>query len=99
MKEEFPNVLLFGEVWVENVSTMAYYTADNNLSKDFNYHLPSVKDFPVMFATIDALTQKNEWLSGAVRLYMTLSQDFLYEDPTRNVLFLDNHDLSRFYSP
>ncbi len=98
MKEEFPNVLLFGEVWVENVSTLAYYTADNGLSKDFNYHLPSVKDFPVMFALQDALTQKNDWLTGAVRLYMTLSQDFLYEDPSRNVLFLDNHDLSRFYS-
>jgi glycosidase len=98
MKEEFPYVLLFGEVWVENVSTLAYYTADNGLSKDFNYHLPSAKDFPVMFALMDALTQKNDWLTGAVRLYMTLSQDFLYEDPTRNVLFLDNHDLSRFYS-
>lgn len=98
MKEEFPHVLLFGEVWVENVSTLAYYTQNNGLSKDMNYHLPSVKDFPVMFALLDALNQKNEWLTGAVRLYMTLSQDFLYEDPTRNVLFLDNHDLSRFYS-
>jgi neopullulanase len=27
-----------------------------------------------------------------------LSQDFLYEDATRNVNFLDNHDMSRFYS-
>lgn len=98
MEEEFPGILNYGEVWVENVPTLAYYTKDNGLSKDFNYHLPSVKDFPLMFATMDALTQKNDWLTGAIRLYMTLSQDFLYENPYRNVLFLDNHDLSRFYS-
>ncbi len=98
MEEEFPGIGMFGEVWVENVSTLAYYTQNNGLSKEFNYHLPQVKDFPLMFATMDALTQKNEWLTGAIRLYMTLSQDFLYENPYRNVLFLDNHDLSRFYS-
>ncbi|MBI1226844.1 MAG: alpha-amylase [Bacteroidetes bacterium] len=98
MEEEFPGIGMFGEVWVENVSTLAYYTKNNGLSKDFNYNLPQVKDFPLSFALTDALTQKNEWLTGAIRLYMTLSQDFLYENPFRNVLFLDNHDLSRFYS-
>lgn len=98
MEEEFPGIGMFGEIWVENVSTLAYYTQNNGLSKEFNYHLPQAKDFPLSFALTDALTQKNEWLTGAVRLYMTLSQDFLYEDPYRNVLFLDNHDLSRFYS-
>jgi neopullulanase len=98
MEEEFPGIGMFGEIWVENVSTLAYYTQNNGLSKEFNYHLPQAKDFPLSFALTDALTQKNEWLTGAVRLYMTLSQDFLYENPYRNVLFLDNHDLSRFYS-
>ncbi len=98
MEEEFPGIGMFGEVWVENVSTLAYYTKNNGLSKDFNYNLPQVKDFPLSFALTDALTKKNEWLTGAIQLYMTLSQDFLYENPFRNVLFLDNHDLSRFYS-
>ena len=31
-------------------------------------------------------------------LYNTLSNDFLYQDPTRNVIFLDNHDMTRFFS-
>jgi glycosidase len=97
MQEEFPGIGLFGEVWVENVSTLAYYTQNNGLAEE-NAWLTSVKDFPLYFAIGDALNQRNEWLTGAIRLYMTLSQDFLYEDPFRNVLFLDNHDLSRFYS-
>jgi glycosidase len=32
------------------------------------------------------------------RLYTVLSNDFIYKDPTRNVIFLDNHDMSRFFS-
>lgn len=32
------------------------------------------------------------------KLYTTLAQDFVYKDPTRQVIFLDNHDLNRFYS-
>jgi len=31
-------------------------------------------------------------------LYTTLAQDFVYKDATREVIFLDNHDLSRFFS-
>lgn len=32
------------------------------------------------------------------RLYLTLARDFIYDTPEANVVFLDNHDLSRFYS-
>jgi glycosidase len=32
------------------------------------------------------------------KLYNTLSNDFLYKDPTRNVIFLDNHDMTRILS-
>jgi glycosidase len=33
-----------------------------------------------------------------LQLYQTLSNDFLYKNPMANVIFLDNHDMSRFYS-
>jgi len=32
------------------------------------------------------------------KIYQTLSQDGLYNDPSLNLTFLDNHDLNRFYS-
>jgi glycosidase len=38
------------------------------------------------------------WTSGVNKLYTTLAQDFVYKDPTREVVFLDNHDMARFYS-
>ncbi len=32
------------------------------------------------------------------KLYNLLSQDFLYPEPARNVIFLDNHDMTRFFT-
>jgi len=32
------------------------------------------------------------------RLYYIIAQDFLYAHPEKNVIFLDNHDLSRYFS-
>jgi glycosidase len=39
-----------------------------------------------------------DWTDGLTKIYYTLAEDFLYSDPNRNLTFLDNHDLSRFYS-
>jgi glycosidase len=47
---------------------------------------------------MNALNEPFGWTNGVNKLYQTLAQDFLYEDATRNVNFLDNHDMSRFYS-
>jgi glycosidase len=98
MQEEFPGIGMFAEAWEQTVPTQAFFTEDNHLKEGFNAFMPSVKDFQLYFATVDALTRPNEWMQGVVRLYYTLAQDFLYEDAKRNVLFLDNHDLGRFYS-
>jgi len=32
------------------------------------------------------------------KLYTVLAQDFLYPEPLRNVIFLDNHDMTRFFT-
>src|SRR5690606_32532314 len=41
---------------------------------------------------------KPGWNEGVQRIYQVLGQDYLYEDPTRNVIFLDNHDMDRYLS-
>ncbi|MEO8860365.1 MAG: cyclomaltodextrinase C-terminal domain-containing protein, partial [Ginsengibacter sp.] len=46
----------------------------------------------------DAMTKDFGWTDGVNNLYTTLAQDFVYKDPLREVIFLDNHDLSRFFS-
>jgi glycosidase len=95
MKEEFPTMSFFGETWVHGMGVQSQFTQNNNLREGWNSNLPGVTDFQMYYAIIEALNEEQGWTSGITRIYYTLAQDFLYEDPGKNVLFLDNHDLSR----
>ncbi|MBK8951684.1 MAG: cyclomaltodextrinase N-terminal domain-containing protein [Chitinophagaceae bacterium] len=94
---EFPSVTVFGEVWVQSVINSAYF-CENNISLSFKHNCQGVTDFPVYFASLDLLNQPFGWNEGANRFYQTLAQDVVYKNPMRNCLFLDNHDMNRFYS-
>lgn len=94
---EFPSLTLFGEAWVHTVTSSAYFCR-NNMDVSFKHNLQGVTDFPLHFAFIDGVNQAFGWTEGVSRLYSTLAQDILYKDPTRNAIFLDNHDLDRIYS-
>ncbi|HVW60174.1 MAG TPA: cyclomaltodextrinase C-terminal domain-containing protein, partial [Puia sp.] len=62
-------------------------------------NLQGAVDFQCNFyGILPALTEKPGWTDGVMKLYNTLSNDFLYKDPMRNVIFLDNHDMSRIFS-
>ena len=52
----------------------------------------------MFYGIASALTQKFGWTDGVNKLYQTLSNDFLYNDANKNVIFLDNHDMTRFLS-
>jgi neopullulanase len=45
-----------------------------------------------------ALNEKPGWTDGVIKLYNTAAQDIMYKNPMGQVLFLGNHDLSRFFS-
>jgi glycosidase len=96
--EEFPKITMFGETWVHGTASQAYFTA-NNLNVSFKSNLTGATDFQTLFyGIIPALTQNFGWTDGVNKLYTTLSNDFLYKNANNNVIFLDNHDMTRFYS-
>ncbi|HEY9044978.1 MAG TPA: glycoside hydrolase family 13 protein [Ohtaekwangia sp.] len=96
--DEYPNISLFGETWVHGVSNQAFFTR-NNFNIPFKSNLPGVTDFQAnLYGILPAVNEPFGWTNGVNRLYQTLANDFLYEDPMKNVIFLDNHDMSRFYS-
>ncbi|HVX25642.1 MAG TPA: alpha-amylase family glycosyl hydrolase [Parafilimonas sp.] len=98
LTDEYPHITMFGEAWVNGTANEAYF-AQNNINTKFKSNLQGVTDFQCLFYGIQpALTQPFGWTDGVNKLYETLSNDFLYVDPTRNAIFLDNHDLSRWYS-
>lgn len=95
---EFPSLSIFGETLVNSVPSQAYFTQGNTVSRGLDTHLPGITDAVLKNAMFEALNGQNGWVDGLFRLYNTLSQDFLYQDANRNVIFFDNHDMSRFYS-
>lgn len=96
IEDEYPKLAMFGEAW-EGTSAEQAFFAQNILPPvdGFKSNLPAVLDFQITFAIGDALKGDNGDLS---KIYQALQSDWLYVDPTRNVTFLDNHDMSRFYS-
>jgi glycosidase len=96
--DEYPNLSLFGETWVHGVINQAYFTR-NNLQIPFKSNLPATTDFQaLLYGILPALNQPFGWTEGVNKLYQTVTNDLVYQDPMKQVIFLDNHDLSRIYS-
>lgn len=97
LMDEYPQLTLFGETWVHGVPNQSYF-AQNNYDIPFKSNLQATCDFQALWGITDAMTRDFGWTDGVNNLYTTLAQDFVYKDPTRNVIFLDNHDMARFYT-
>jgi glycosidase len=93
--DEYPKITMFGENWNENVANQAYF-AKNIFNTKFKSNLTGDVDFEFLFRGIQPALTQEPW--GINQLYQTTSLDFMYQDPTQNVVFLDNHDMSRFFS-
>jgi len=93
--DEYPHITMFGETWVHGVANSAYF-ARNNINTAFKSNLIGVADFQSLFDGIQPSLSYP--LNGIEQLYQTASNDFLYKDPMNNVIFLDNHDMTRFFS-
>ncbi len=98
LTDEYPKMTMFGETWVHGVASQAYYT-ENNVNTTFKSNLQGATDFQTLFYGIQpALNEKFGWTEGVNKLYTTLSFDYLYKDPNRNCIMLDNHDLPRSFT-
>ena len=95
MRNEFPHLSIFGEVLANDPVTSAYFTQGNTVNRGMDTHLPGITDAVVKNGIYDAVMG---WNGGVEKLYELLVQDFLYQDVNRNVVFLDNHDMSRVFS-
>lgn len=95
---EYPSFTMFGETYVHGAVNQAAFAEGDRLHRGIDTRLQGVTDFQSLWAITDAMTKGFGWDDGIMKVYSNLSKDFIYKDPTRNVVFLDNHDLSRFYS-
>ena len=97
--DEYPQIHLFGETWVHGMLNQAYFSQNNLSNIAFKSNLPAVTDFQThMYGILPALKESFGWTEGVNKLYTTLSNDFVYKDAMKHVIFLDNHDKTRFLS-
>ncbi len=98
LTDEYPKMTMFGENWVHGVINQAYFV-ENTMDIPIKSNLQGAIDFQLLFYGIQpAVNEKFGWTDGVNKLYNTLSNDLIYKDPMRNLIFLDNHDMTRFFS-
>lgn len=95
---EYPDFNIVGEAWLNREGMNAYYQKDAIVGDGYNSFLPSITDFSMHGAMARAFTENDGWSEGMARLYYVLAQDFLWADPSKNLIFLDNHDVNRYFN-
>jgi len=93
--EEYPDFNMVGEAWYPNAASLAWWQRNSKIN-DRQTNLKTVMDFNLMTAYNQAFdihsTERNPWR----KIYEVLAQDFVYEDVNNILVFMDNHDTSRF---
>lgn len=96
--DEYPSFNIVGETWLNSNTQIAWWQKDSKLAAPRNSWLPTVMDFPLFSRMGSAFDEEtDDWNRGLSALYDYLSQDFIFQDPTHLLVFLDNHDTSRFF--
>ncbi|NOU60352.1 glycoside hydrolase family 13 protein [Marinifilum caeruleilacunae] len=95
---EYPHLNIVGETWYKNAADIAYWQKDALNADGYNSNLPCVMDFQLFFAMEKAFLEAQEWENGVVRLYKSLSADYLYKDLNNILIFSENHDTQRIMS-
>lgn len=96
--DEYPDFNIVGETWLNNNVGVAFWQKDSKLAYPKNSNLRCVMDFPLMDIMAGAFDQETtDWGQGFSRFHEYLAQDVVYANPMELLIFLDNHDTSRFY--
>ncbi len=95
--EEYPDFNIVGETWLHSNVAVSFWQKDSKLAAPRNSNLRCVMDFPLLNVMDRAFDEETNWDNGMSRIYEYLAQDIVYENTHELLIFLDNHDTSRFY--
>lgn len=96
---EYPDFNIVGEGWYPRNSAAGWWQTGSRMH-DSDTYLPTVMDFDFCFTSQAEMhrpsSTKERYESGLFKMYETVAQDFLIPNPDNVLVFLDNHDISRF---
>lgn len=96
--DEYPRFNIVGETWLNSNVLVSFWQKGSKLAAPRDSRLPTVMDFPLMDRMAKAFDEETaDWGGGLFSLYDYLTQDLVYADPMKLLVFLDNHDTSRFF--
>ena len=94
--DEYPNFNIVGEAWLYTHAQIAYWQKDSKVAaiQSYNSNLPSVMDFMLQGILGSGVFNENKgnWNEGVIKLYDSFTNDFLYPDVNKILLFAENHD-------
>ena len=95
IEEEYPDFNIVGEAWYAHNAPLAWWQRNSKVNNKETY-MKTIMDFNLATVYNQAFdirsTENNPWKN----IYEVLAQDFIYEDLDNILVFLDNHDTSRF---
>jgi len=86
IEEEYPGFNIVGEAWYVTGAPLAWWQKNVKTIMDFNLMNGYNQAFDIHS------TERNPWK----KIYEVIAQDFIYDDLENILVFLDNHDTSRF---
>lgn len=95
---EYPNFSIVGEEWSTNPLLVGYWQEGSKNKDGYQSHLSSTMDFPMQKAIVEALNEAESWDKGFVKMYEGLANDFSYANPSKIMIFPDNHDMDRIFT-
>ncbi len=96
LNDEYPNFNTVGETWVTEPAYTAAWQKNSKLSS-INSNLKTVMDFSFFDRINLAKNEETDgWWNGFNRIYNSLCYDYLYENPSSVMAFIENHDTDRF---
>jgi glycosidase len=96
--KEYPQFSIVAEEWSTNPLIASYWQKGKPNRTGYNGCLGSSMDFPMQAALVQALTEKEGWNTGLVKIYEGLANDFVYASPKDLLIFGDNHDMDRLFT-
>jgi glycosidase len=91
VESEYPHFNIVGEAWY----SLPWWQHNSKVNpKETN--LKTIMDFTMMLTCADAFPADTAKRFNLRKIYEVIAQDYLYNDTKNILVFLDNHDLSRF---